>query len=649
MTTRREFLKTSAAVSLTRAFSLGAAGAAAAGVLGFATPLLATGMQFRDEPVSYWLEQWRNPARSSTFGARFEAGSALASVGSAMMPALIERLADPARKQAARMALSDAADVAVPALLEAVAGRCRKTRESAARALHAMAAMSKILREPLLAVLRDPSPTVRICAAALLLTDGVAPNLVRPVLLDVLEHGDEQDRCEAVIAASSAKSNAMSSIFQAAVADREPSVRTLAAQSILELNPWRHDLIPLLVEVIKTHDGPNSSRFTRDIAGFALSGIDPAGQAVLRELLNDADARIACSALGYLTLRDEAIQPVLAQCLDHPRAEVRRQAALAFKSKRSDLQAAAQLLVKPLTDAHASVRKAAVEVLRYIGGPPELVATVLCPLLDDAAAGVRLETAIALAQFGSANQKAVHVLLAALPALILGPFYNSKFSCVAHALEQCHAEFARVSPILFTALEAGVDPGIRLRAVEALHTLWLPDAEAIQMFAEMMEDDMNPSADSAAYLLKTTGQAGRARLIAALGHRSKHVRKRAVQGIGYMSRKDADMLPVVAGSLSDESAIVREAAAHVLGEMAFYRTGPRLRPCVSFLAHALGDRDIAVRAAAAFALRRFGAAAESAIPCLETARNDPAQVVRSNAEATLAEIRQLDQANGRKA
>jgi HEAT repeat protein len=640
MTTRREFLKTAAAVPMAGAFDLGIAGAAAASMMALALPAPIAGMQFRDEPVSYWLDHWQHPTQTTFFNL-FDAGRILAGVGPSTMPALIEGLTDPRRNRHARGALWGAGDAAVPALLEALASKSRETRESVARILRET--IAEIPQEPLLTALRDPSPTVRVGAAEALLNTGVAPKRVIPVLLGVLDQGNEHDRSNAIHAAANARSDEMSVVFEAALTHRDPSVRAMAAKSLLELSRIRQDLIPLLVKMVETYPTCYGGHFARNMAGIALAENEPVGRAALMKLLDHDDASIVCVALDQLAARGKEI-PALDRCLNHPEAEVRRRAAWAFKRGRSDRLGAAQLLIKTLNDADSSVRKAAVESLRNIDPPAEIVSLPLSRLLDDAVQNVRVEAAVALAQFGSRDQKVVEVLLAALP-LLMGAISRTEFSKVTNALGQCHVEFEQVAPILFTALDAGVDSGIRLSALEALHDLGLPDEQAVFIAAGMMEDDTNTTADCAAYLLTEFGNAGLSRLIEASRHRSKHVRTRVMHAIGRLRRKDESYVHIVARAMTDESALVREAAAHTLSEMAFRRAGARLRigdslrTCVPLLTDSLADRDIAVRSAAACALRRFGSAAESAVPSLEKARNDPARIVRSKAEEALVEIR----------
>ncbi len=643
MTTRRDFLKTVAAVPLAGSLDLGIAGATAVGMMGLALPVSIGKMQFRDEPVSYWLEQWQHPAHE-TFFDLLDAAHVLAGVSTETMPALVGGLVDPKRKRQARAALWDAGDAAVPVLLEALARDSRQTREAAARLLREIQIVAELPQEPLFAALGDPSPTVRVGVAEALLSAGAPAKRVIPVLLGVLDQGDEHDRSNAIHAAAKAKSNETLVVFEAGLAHDDPSVQALAAQFLLEQFPGREDLIATLVNIIENDPHCIRGNFARSTAGMALAEDDPAGRARLMKLLDHDDPAIICEALGHSAARPAEIMPALERCLNHPEAEVRCRAAAAFKYGPSDKRAAAQLLIKTLRDSDPSVRKAAVESLQNLDPRPSLVSRPLCRLLHDAVENVRVTAAVALAQFGSADQKAVAVLLAALPSFAR-PHSLGEFSRMTEALGECRADLETVAPTLLEILDSGVNADVRLAALEALHDLGLPDARAIRLAAEMMEDDANSSAGRAADLLAEMGEEGLSRLVAALGHRSKQVRKRALRAIGRIGRNNDSVLHIVAKGLRDESALVREAAACAIGEIAFrwtaprLRIGERLRACVPLLADSLRDGDIAVRWAAARALGCFKAAAESAIGALETARADPVRVVRSCSEAALAEIR----------
>jgi HEAT repeat protein len=563
-------------------------------------------MQYRDEPVSYWLEQWQHPT-GTTHKGLYDASLALACIGSTTMPALIDGLADPKRWPHVRAALSNVAESAVPLLLEAVGGTCRETREGAARALIEISLMGvKIPQGPLFAALRDPSPAIRLYAADVLLATGVAPNAVITVLLKVLEQGDDHVRFGVVWVASRAKSNDMTTIFHVAQRDLDPSVRAIALKSLLELAPNRHDLVSMLVKIIKECPAAGVDCYARNIAGTALAENEPAGRAALMELLEDDDATIARAAMWALGSR-RMTSGVLEQCLNHPRAEVRREAAVALRRRQDDVRTQAGLLVKAMEDTDSSVRKAAAESLRYIDPPVDLILPSLRRLLGDEVEEVRVEAATSLAQLGSAGQKAIDVLLAALPGFLSSQ--NPKFSQVAKALRECHAEFDLVAPILFEAFDAGDKSDIQLIALETLQALGLPDAQVIQMATEMLADNTNEAADGAACLLAEMGAEGLFRLTEVLRHGNKHVRRRVMWAIRVIGQKDDAIVPILTGGLDDESALVREAAADAFGEMAFRRISPRLQSCMPLLTRALGDRDVAVRSAAAWALRRFGVAA----------------------------------------
>jgi hypothetical protein len=106
-----------------------------------------------------------------------------------------------------------------------------------------------------------------------------------------------------------------------------------------------------------------------------------------------------------------------------------------------------------------------------------------------------------------------------------------------------------------------------------------------------------------------------------------------VRFIGYFGPDAASAVPDLTAALTDDSPVVRSAAAQSLAEI-----GPMAAAAIPSLAKALSDSNPHVRDLAAIALRTMGPKAAVAVPELTQALNDPVNYVRAPAAEALGAI-----------
>jgi HEAT repeat protein len=132
-------------------------------------------------------------------------------------------------------------------------------------------------------------------------------------------------------------------------------------------------------------------------------------------------------------------------------------------------------------------------------------------------------------------------------------------------------------------------------------------------------------------------------LLNALKAEDKRGRFGAAMALEYFPGQAQDVVPALVKSLEDENSDVRWRAAKSIGTL---RAMPNLS--VPALAERLRrDHAINVRCYAIINLAKFGKAAESAVPDLATATNDPDSAIRSYAKDALKAIESAKATKGK--
>ena len=313
--------------------------------------------------------------------------------GEDAMRVLVENLALPQARNAAREALKIAGTAAVPALVAHLEGRIKGHPETAvallaehgdARATAALAAelergrvaMPLVLRAlgathdpnalvPVLGQVSNKDPAIRLAAMAALrpLLGGDAR--AGDVLIEHLADDDLEIRVLAAEYLGDLKVEAASPRLAAlAGPGNPPRLRAAAIDALGELGPGKHaadaakilvdvlgngpeDLhfhastalanigdpstIPALIQLARADRGPTRQEVVRALGGAMRAHGDPAGRALLRELAADADVKVAVAAIcGLAAVKDPADAPALRALLATGAADRQRAAAWAL-------------------------------------------------------------------------------------------------------------------------------------------------------------------------------------------------------------------------------------------------------------------------------------------------------------------------------
>ncbi|HLZ06571.1 MAG TPA: HEAT repeat domain-containing protein [Bradyrhizobium sp.] len=338
------------------------------------------------------------------------APSAVAGVGDAALPALIDAMSSP--DHLIRRGAIEAIEILIPdpeveALESATA---KKTGQAGNKGRSKPSMDSQRLVEPLLKALKDPEEDIRADAATALghFTNHAAATV--PALMGLLKDPDEGVRAHAVNALTKLRPLPCAQ-FVDALGDPDEHMHRSAASLLNDCRPLDKSLIPRLLTILESPDP--------DITLWGSHVFEYYGAAAVPELvaaLDNPNTFVRRGAARGLVLavapKPEQAVPALTKRLDDPDAFVREYALEALARYGDGARSAVDGIVPLLNDKQAAVRKAAATTLWAIG--PHAVAGVsgLKTTLRDSDPEVRQESADALGAIG--DPSAVKALTAAL-------------------------------------------------------------------------------------------------------------------------------------------------------------------------------------------------------------------------------------------
>ncbi len=461
---------------------------------------------------------------------------------------------------------------------------------------------------PLLPLLKDPDPSLRLGAARSLgAIRYSAADVVVSGLLPLLNDPDAAVRFAAADTLGQIGSPDAARVvpqLKRLLRDPHPDVRFAAADTLGQIGSAQDvTIVSALVPLLKD---PDSS--VRIGAARALGRLDPSQPGALigqlLSLLNDPDSGVRVAAarvLGQIgSSRAETVVPKLVPLLKDPDSGVRSATATALAEMVSfGQEAVVSDLFRLLNDTDSLVRFAAAMALRRLD-TPEAAETIpkLVPLLKDSEPDVRYAAALTLRIIGPLQAEN---MISELIPLLKDPESRVRLETVfaLGATGSAHAEVL-IPELLLLVNDPNKD--IRLATVNALAAIGLP-----QVYRELLPllEDPDPA-----------------------------LREATVSALGAVGSPEAEMLiPEILSLLQDPNSSVRQTAASVLGGLGQFDTeavAPELR-------NLLQDNNYSVRLAAARALGEVGSTRVDTVvaeilPLLE----DPDSAVR---EATVGALR----------
>ena len=414
--------------------------------------------------------------------------------------------------------------------------------------------------------LKHPDPTVRYNSAALLVQLGPVAKFAIPALREALQ-------------------------------DKSPRVRAKVAEALWHVErPPVRVLLPVLLDSLKEKDVPTRLNALAVLGQIGL----PAKAAVpaITKALQDKDLDVRMEAaltLGEMGQAAKSAIPALFASLEGD--ELRLLEPVVSVTLGNMGRAAVPALTKALSDKDARLRRTAAYALALVGSKATSAAGPLTAALGDTEADVRGLAAKALGRIGPAAKEALPKLAAALK--------DSDAVVRVHAalaLWQIDGQTGGL-PVLSAALK-DMRAYVREQACEALGTVGAKaGAAAPELLATMADLDARVRAVCADALGKVPAtKAIRERLTAALADKDEGVRLSAARGLfdAAEAAQRAKLVQTVSAALDSDSAAGRKRAAQILGAF-----GPAAKAAVPALVQSLRDRENAVRAAAAAALKQI--------------------------------------------
>ena len=330
------------------------------------------------------------------------------------------------------------------------------------------------------------------------------------------------------------------------------------AEAIMAIHAVGPRAVARLTWLLQTRD----SAFQKQLWSLVQRLPQPVRSAVLRHVKrpNSTAVRMAAArALGIIGPEARGAIPALVGALRDSEAGVRWEAAAALGRIGEDSVPA---LVEALWDRDVKVRHAATYALGAVGPGASAAIPALIHRLKDSDAGVRASAASSLFGIGAP----------ALPVLmdLLSHEAGAEREAAARILLDFYASQGLVGQSRLSL--AGDDaPGARALAIEKLGAIRPADDVVLKVLLGCSLRD--PAAG---------------------------VRTAALEALGQESLRPATLVPALVCCLRDESPVVRECSARVLGTI-----GAPARPAVAILTRLAEDQEEPARAAALEALGKI--------------------------------------------
>ena len=279
----------------------------------------------------------------------------------AAVPALIRALTDDSTavvEQAQQSLRRIGSGVAIPALTQALRSRNKAIRFHAAQVLRDMGTDASPATSPLVILLRDRDPTIRVVTAHALGNIGNTPAL--EALIATLVDKSPAVRAAAVTSVGSIGQRAASSAPQVRqrLSDRDLRVRVAAARALWQITGEAVESVPVLVAALKQPNAWDSALALGAMREAASNAVPALIDVIQREKVSRPLREMPVSALALGKIGAPAV-PGLIEVTTHPDPKVRTSAAMALGFIGSKADAALPHLVPLLRDNHADVRRAA--------------------------------------------------------------------------------------------------------------------------------------------------------------------------------------------------------------------------------------------------------------------------------------------------
>ena len=419
------------------------------------------------------------------------------------------------------------------------------------------------------------------------LPEAIGPEAL-PLLVAALRNG-RADASAAVKALVKLKGESAAALVPMVAVSQDRRIRLAAIGVLGSIGTDAKAAVPSLVAALGDDD-----RLVRIKAALALARCDPTRKDVLPILR--AGLQYDVDEVSHCSIREAA-----AECLTRLGPE--------------GTAIIVEALIEALDDEDTALRNGALEALIKVG--PAAVPALMRGLRHGQAR-VRRGSALVLGKIRSAARPATAALLAAL-----GDENPMVRGAAAEALCEIDPDSLAGVATLIELLERP-EQTIRARAAVSLGRLGPRAGAAAGALAVALGDTDRVAAAAAFALGKIQATSAVPRLIEALGHKDRLVRRGAAESLGRLGRAATGAVDALIGLLEDEDWHVPHLAATALG-----RIGPEARAAIPALTAIVADErnDTQLRHSAAEALGRLGPEARAAIPALiETLSGESAHV-----------------------
>jgi HEAT repeat protein len=529
---------------------------------------------------------------------RKRALAVLACMGRPVLPAVLERFADP---------------------------QPRRRRQAATAVLRLGPVLREADVESLLPRLKDDDAAVRLCCARALWGIGSASRPVVAVLLEAVRSGSTAQRHAVIETAGMAKDRdqreAAHTILDVALRGKDPVLRVRAAAELYRIDRDADAVLPIFIAALKSHDP-----WLREQAVSALEQLGPRAAPalpVLMGLLRSREAYEADFVNLFKNIGPAAIPDMVRWMQESRRQNHLSENVLEFLNLFAD-DAATQMLPL-LKHRRESICAAACSVLGLAASQARKVVPALIECLGDDSSAVQSAALRALSQLGPAAREAVprirermktgdvyfqagalaaleeiggdpEVLAKlALDALNTGPDHlhyaalgllwsldpphlervprakaflrSNENVLLVRAMVDCKGpDAASLTPVIVEKLSKEKDPEIRIRLIESIGTIGPGAREAAPALRRELEHGTPTSRVDAAVALQRIGQ-GDPRLIGPALVRSL---REGVDGFRFVAAMKllreqgpaaADAVPFLLGLLGERNGISAELIA----------------------------------------------------------------------------------------
>lgn len=638
---------------------------------------------------------------------RSYAVAALGRLGPENLPRLLEALGSERLAPAARAGLKELGKDAVGPLLRILGEGDPQRRAAAAAALGFVGAAGIEAVPALQKALNDPNGMVRVQAAgALRLLDPASRSGVAPLIAG-LQDQDEAVRREAAELLARLNVREALPALRAALKDPSPLVRVPAAAGVVLIDrSGANAMVPYLIEGLKGTSVKNfqiaaqvlgivgsgayealpallegmkrPNSYLAQLAALSAAQIGKDDRAVFTALLGALKSPLgelrlaAVNALSRMTIRDPAAVAALVEALQNPDDPLLRQgAASTLGTFGAAAKPAVPALVKALKDPEPQVRLGAVEALMRLDAREPAAVVALWELLHSPDPSLRNQATGEMKMLGRVG---LPTLLAALkdkdPALrsraafllgSVGPGPTAQTAApaltealadeaapvrleAALALSQLRQTSPKVVAPLIEALKSS-DADVRRRAASGVAQVGPAAKEAIPLLVNLLKDRADDTVrGAAASALGSMGAEAKdalPALRAALHDDQPTVRLQVAAALVRLSTQPGAAKPAegIAEPIGVLIALLPDKTLALQAQTALLQLGAVAVPS---LVEALQGKDPEIRKGAAATLGLLGPLAKSAVPALVRDLADPQEAVRLAAADALLKLERTD-------